>query len=202
MDYNNYIQLTTNFPIDDSELSGAKLSRRDRVLQRQRNLRSRNRRRHLVKTRWLHIILVSVHLQAKLPRLSIDNTSHPVRAAERLMRLQTVPRVAGDPVIPPRAELRQPRVLRFELDCRNVLHRILAFVPLDSNVVYWLLVQVLEHLRAELVGHFVLHVEFAVELRDNVDRVGLLDSFVLDLLLLLAKREDAIFRNVVAVAIG
>jgi hypothetical protein len=118
------------------------------------------------------------------------------------MRLQTVPRVAGDPVIPPRAELRQPRVLRFELDRRNVLHRVLALVPLDSNVVYWLLVQVLEHLGAELVGHFVLHVELAVELRDHVDRVGLLDSILLDLLLLLAEWEDAVFRHVIAVAVG
>ena len=166
------------------------------------NLRGWNRRRYFIEACWLDVCLVSVHLQAKLPRLSVNHTSHPVRAAKWLMGLEAVPRIACNPVIPPRSELGQPRILRFELKRRDMLHGILVLIPLDSNIVDWLLVQVLQHLRTELVAYFVLHVEVAVELRDHVDWVTVFDGIFLDLLLLFAERENSVFCDVIAVAVG
>lgn len=140
------------------------LCRFNSILQRQSDLRSRNWCWYLVKTRRLDVVAIPVDLQAKLPRLSIDDTPHPVGATQRLVSLQAVPRVASDSIIPPGSELREPGVLRFELKGRDLLHGILVLVPLDADVVDGLLVQVLKKLCAELVGDLVVHVEVAVEL--------------------------------------
>jgi hypothetical protein len=83
-----------------------------------------------------------------------------------------------------------------------MLHRVLVLVPLNADVVHWLLIQVLKQLRTELVSDFVLHVELAVELRYHIDRIIILDEVLLDLLLLFAEREDAVLGNEVAVTVS
>jgi hypothetical protein len=88
------------------------------------------------------------------------------------------------------------------LDRSYLLHRVLILLPLNTDVIDGLFIQVLEHLGAELVGHFVRHVEDSVELRDAVDRVVFFDGVVLDLLLRFAEREDAVLGDVVAVAVS
>ena len=97
----------------------------------------------------------------------------------------------------------QPAGFDAKIGCESyLLHGVLVLLPLNTNIIDGLFVQVLEHLGAELVGHFVRHVEDSVELRDAVDRIVFFDGIILDLLLCLAQREDAVFGNVVTVAVS
>lgn len=137
----------------------------------QRQLRRRQWRRDLIDTRRLNIVPVPIDSQPQLPRLSVHDFSHSVRAAQRLMLLKPMPAVHRDPVIPPGPKLRQPTILRLKLQRRNLLEGVLLRVPLDADVVDGLLGEVLQHLRAERVGYFVGHVESAGLLRDDVDGI-------------------------------
>lgn len=156
----------------------------------------------LPQPRGLNIVPIPIHLQPQLPRLRIYHPPHPIRAPERLMFLQPMPAVHRDPIIPPDPELRQPTVLRLKLDRRDLLERILLRVPLQTNVLDGLLLQVLQKLGAERVAHFVREVESPELLGDYVDGVGFFDGGVLEFLLLLAEWEDAVFGDVGAVAVG
>ena len=100
----NIIVMRTNL----ARNSTIKLNRLDSILQRQCELRRRNRRRHFIEASRFNVVAVAVHLQAKLPRLGIDYPPHSVCASKWLVSLQAVPRVACDSVVPPRAELGQP----------------------------------------------------------------------------------------------
>jgi hypothetical protein len=84
------------------------------------------------------------------------------------MLLQPMPAINRNPIIPPSPKLGQPRILRLKLKRRDLLERVLCRVPLDADIVNGLLGQVLQHLRAERVGHFVCEVEGARLLRDDV----------------------------------
>lgn len=73
----------------------------------------------------------------------------PVRTAQWLMFLQTMPRVNRDPVIPPHSELWNPAILGLKLNRRNLLKRVFLRVPFNANVIDRLLLQILQHLSAE-----------------------------------------------------
>lgn len=80
-----------------------------------------------------------------------------------------MPGVARNAVVPPDAELWDPAVLRIEFQRGDLLKWILVGVPLDTNVVHRLFVEVLKHLGAEGVLDLVLHVEVTGVLGENVD---------------------------------
>jgi hypothetical protein len=169
---------------------------------RQIHLHSRHERRNLLQARRLNIILIRIHLQPQLPALRIHHPPHPIRAPQRLMQFQPMPGIAGNTIIPPNAELRDPRILRFERESGDLLEGELLLVPFDADVVYGLLGQVLEHLGAEGVDDFVLHVEVPRKLADDVYGVVVFDVVVFELQLFFSEREDAVFGDVIAVSVG
>lgn len=156
---------------------------------------------HFVQATRFDVILVTVDLEPQLSRLGVDNAAHAVRRPQGLMLLQAVPRVHGDAVVPPDAKLRDPTVLRVELDGRHGLEREFLLVPLDADVVDGLLVKVLQKLRAKSVRDFVLPVEVAQFLRDHIDWVCVLDVLLFQGLLRLTFREDGEFGHIVAVPV-
>ena len=164
--------------------------------------RRRNRHRHLIHARGLNVILESIDLHAQLARLSVHHPAHAVRGAQRLVLLKPMPRVNRNAIIPPSPELWQVRILGWELNSRDLLKGVFDGVPLDSDIVHGLLIQVLEHLGAESVGDFVVEVEVSGFGREDVDWIVVFDEgfFLLDLLV--AEGEDAVFGHVVAVAVG
>lgn len=89
-----------------------------------------------------------------------------------------------------------------ELHSSDLLERVLDGVPLHSDVVDWLFIEVLQHLGAESVGDFVVEVKLAALRGKDIDRVGFLDFSLLPLLLRFAEWKDAVLRNVVAMAVG
>jgi hypothetical protein len=118
------------------------------------------------------------------------------------MLLESVPAVHCDAIVPPRAELGQPGVLRLEFEGGDLLERILLWVPVDTDVVDGLLVQVLQHLRAEGVRGFVSEMKRTQGLGDDVDGVVVGVVGVDKGELFFAEREDAVFGDVGAVAVG
>ena len=101
-------------------ISTIELNRLHRILLWQSDLRRRNRCRDFIEACRFDVVAVAIHLQAQLPRLSIDYPPHSVGATKGLVSLQAMPRVACNSVIPPRAELGQPGVLWLELEGRNL----------------------------------------------------------------------------------
>jgi hypothetical protein len=118
------------------------------------------------------------------------------------MLLESVPAIHRNAIVPPRAELGQPGILRLEFEGRDLLERVLFWVPIDADVVDRLLVEVLQHLGAEGVGCFVREVECAQGLRDYVYGVVVGVVGVGEGELFFAGGEDAVFCDVGAVAVG
>lgn len=158
---------------------------------------------HLRHTARFNIVsAVPIDTQPQLPRLSVHHTPHAVGTAQRLVLLQAVPTVNSDPIVPPDSEIWQPRILRRELKCSHLLEWILLWVPFNTNIVHRLLVQILQHLGAEGVGHSVVLVELLELVRKNIDRVVCLDLDTLIGDLFLTEWENAVLGNVFAVAVG
>lgn len=72
-----------------------------------------------------------------------------------------MPAIKRDAVVPPDPEFRQPGVLRFEFEGREVFEGVGGRGPFDADVVDGLLREVLEELGPEGVGYFVREVEGA-----------------------------------------
>lgn len=105
-------------------------------------------------------------------------------------------------LIEPLAELIIKTVLRLELQRPDLLERILLLVPLDAQVLDGLFVEVLQKLDAERERSLVFLMELSSLLREDVDRVSILDVRAGELLLLFAGREDAEFGDEISIAIG
>jgi len=117
------------------------------------------------------------------------------------MIFQTMPCIARNSVVPPDTEFGYPRVLRIKFQSADLLEGILFRIPLDTNVIDGLFLQILQHLRTKRVRNLVLHVKFASELRQDVDRVVFLDIILVKILLVLAGWKDTVFCNIVAMAV-
>lgn len=168
----------------------------------QTQLRRHKGSRDILQTLGLDIILVPINPQPQLPTLSIYHPPHPIGTSQGLMHLQPMPRVNRNPIIPPDPELRQPTILRLKLQRRDLLKGIFFLVPGYADIVYGLLGEVLQELRAEGVRYFVLHVEFAGVLGEDVDWRVIGDGVFFDLLLFFAEGEDAEFGHVGSEAVG
>lgn len=156
------ICITIDFDSDRRYSGNLCLHSRNSRLMPKRQLRRRQRRRNLLNTPRLNIIPIPIHPQPQLPALGIHNPTHPIRAAQRLMLLESMPAINRNAIIPPGPELREPRVLWLELERRDLLEGVFLGIPLDADVVDGLLGEVLQQLCAEGVGYFVRHVEAPV----------------------------------------
>lgn len=129
-------------------------------------------------------LLPAVHLPSQRARSGVDDSPQPIRATQRLIGLQSVPRVNSDMVFPESLPLEIETLLLRDLKSRDGLPGVLLRVPHFANVFNRLVLEVLAKLHLEQV----LSVVFVVErLQPSVKDIAFvlvgLDDFVEELLL-------------------
>ena len=152
----------------------------------------------------LHIHLrPGIHLPPQRTAGRIHHFAQPVRPAQRLQRLQSMPRIHPDVIFPETLRLPVEAILPGHQQRRDRLPGVFRRVPDFAGVFDRLVVEVLQQLELQQVFGVVVAVEVLEPSGEDIGGVGVgLDGFLVEFLLGGAVGDEAVFGDVVAEAEG